>query len=52
MTRCGRYAAMILTLLQDGDRTAVGSRAGAVVREVVVLSVSWVSPFVPVETQP
>lgn len=27
---------------------AVGSRAGAVVREVVVLSVSRVSPFVPV----
>ncbi len=26
----------------------VGSRAGAVVREVVVLSVSRVSPFVPV----
>ncbi len=27
---------------------AVGSRAGAVVREVVALSVSRVSPFVPV----
>ncbi len=30
------------------DARAVGSRAGAVVREVVALSVSRVSPFVPV----
>ncbi len=29
-------------------RSSVGSRAGAVVREVVALSVSRVSPFVPV----
>jgi hypothetical protein len=36
------------SLLADRSRLLVGSRAGAVVREVVVLSVSRVSPFVPV----
>ena len=29
-------------------RWTVGSRTGAVVRQVMALSVSWVSPFVPV----
>ena len=35
-------------LLAENLALPVGSRAGAVVRKVVVLAVSQVSPFVPV----